>query len=132
MIILILNNNGFASIGGLSESVGGKRFGTEYRFRDKDTQQLTGDQLPVYFAMNARSLGAHVIECTDIPSLKKALREAKKQKSTTVLTIETDLYENVEGYGWWDVAISEVSTEESVKKAYKEYIKGREKQRYYL
>ncbi len=132
MIILILNNNGFASIGGLSESIGGKRFGTEYRFRDNDTRQLTGDQLPVDFAMNARSLGAHVIECTDIPSLKKALREAKKQKNTTVLTIETDLYENVEGYGWWDVAISEVSTEESVKKAYKEYIKGREKQRYYL
>ena len=132
MIILILNNNGFASIGGLSESVGGKRFGTEYRFRDKDTRQLTGEQLPVDFTMNARSLGAHVIECSDIPSLKKGLEEAKKQKSTTVLTIETDLYENVEGYGWWDVAISQVSTEESVKKAYKEYLKGREKQRYYL
>ena len=132
MIILILNNNGFASIGGLSESVGGKRFGTEYRFRDKDTLQLTGDQLPVDFTMNARSLGAHVIECTDIPSLKRGLEEAKKQKSTTVLTIETDLYKNVEGYGWWDVAISEVSTEESVRKAYEEYMKGREKQRYYL
>ena len=132
MIILILNNNGFASIGGLSESVGGKRFGTEYRFRDKDTRQLTGDQLPVDFTMNAKSLGAHVIECSDIPSLKKGLEEAKKQKSTTVLTIETDLYENVEGYGWWDVAISEVTTEESVRKAYKEYLKGREKQRYYL
>jgi 3D-(3,5/4)-trihydroxycyclohexane-1,2-dione acylhydrolase (decyclizing) len=132
MIILILNNNGFASIGGLSESVGGKRFGTEYRFRDKDTKQLTGDQLPVDFTMNARSLGAHVIECTDIPSLKKGLLEAKKQEITTVLTIETDLYENVQGYGWWDVAISEVSTQESVKKAYKEYMKGREKQRYYL
>lgn len=132
MIILILNNNGFASIGGLSESVGGKRFGTEYRFRDKDTKQLTGNQLPVDFTMNARSLGAHVIECKDIPSLKKALEEAKKQKITTVLTIETDLYENVKGYGWWDVAISEVSTEESVREAYREYVKGREKQRYYL
>ena len=132
MIILILNNNGFASIGGLSESVGGKRFGTEYRFRDEDTKQLTGDQLPVDFAMNARSLGAFVIECTDIASLKEALKESKKQKSTTVITIETDLYKNVEGYGWWDVAISEVSSEESVREAYKEYMKGREKQRYYL
>jgi 3D-(3,5/4)-trihydroxycyclohexane-1,2-dione acylhydrolase (decyclizing) len=68
----------------------------------------------------------------DIPSLKKALEEAKKQEITTVLTIETDLYENVEGYGWWDVAISEVSTEESVQEAYKKYMKGREKQRYHL
>ena len=125
MIILILNNNGFASIGGLSESVGGKRFGTEYRFRNKETQQLTGDQLPVDFAMNARSLGAFVLECSDMVSLKKALKEAKKQESTTVITIETDLYKNVEGYGWWDVAISEVSSEESVREAYKEYLKGK-------
>ncbi len=132
MVILILNNNGFASIGGLSDSVGGKRFGTEYRFRDKNTKQLTGEQLPVDFAMNARSLGAHVIECTDIPSLKEALKEAKNQKITTVITIDTDLYENVDGYSWWDVAISEVSSEDSVKKAYEEYISKRKKQRYYL
>jgi len=132
MVILILNNNGFASIGGLSESVGGQRFGTEYRYRDEKTNQLTGEQLPVDFTMNARSLGAFVIECTDIPSLKNALKEAKKQSNTTVITINTDLYENVEGYGWWDVAISEVSSEESVNKAYDAYLKGRKKQRYYL
>lgn len=130
--VILLNNHGFGSIGGLSESIGSKRFGTKYRYRDDKTGQLSGDNLPVDFAMNARSLGAHVIEATDIPSLKKALEESGKQDRTTVITIETDLYRNVPGYAWWEVAVSEVSTIETVKEAYKSYIENKKKQRYFL
>ena len=60
--IILLNNNGFGSIGALSQSIGSQRFGTKYRYRDEKTGLLTGDILPVDFAQNARSLGAHVIE----------------------------------------------------------------------
>jgi len=130
--IILLNNNGFGSIGGLSQSIGSDRFGTRYRYRDEKTGQLTGEKLPVNFAQNARSLGAHVIEATDIDSLKKALKEAKKQTSTTVITIETDLYKGVPGYAWWEVAVAEVSAIDSVGKAYKDYIKNKKKQRYHL
>lgn len=130
--IILLNNNGFASIGGLSESLGGQRFGTEYRYRDQKTGQISGEWLPVNFAENARSLGAHAIECTDIASLKEALKEMKKQDKTTVITIQTDLYRNVPGYAWWEVAVSEVSQIRSVKEAYKRYIESKKKQRYYL
>jgi 3D-(3,5/4)-trihydroxycyclohexane-1,2-dione acylhydrolase (decyclizing) len=133
MIIVLLNNNGFASIGGLSESIGSKRFGTKYRYRNARSGQLDGDVLPVDFAGNARSLGAHVIECSDIPSLRFALEEAKKQPKTTVITIETDIMQNVAGYeSWWEVAVSEVARIDSVNKAYKEYKKKKEQQRYYL
>jgi len=133
MIIVLLNNNGFASIGGLSESIGSKRFGTKYRYRNARSGQLDGDVLPVDFAGNARSLGAHVIECSDIPSLRFALEEAKKQPKTTVITIETDIMQNVGGYeSWWEVAVSEVARINSVNKAYKEYKKKKEQQRYYL
>ena len=133
MIIVLLNNNGFASIGGLSDSIGSKRFGTKYRYRNEKTGQLDGEVLPVDFAGNARSLGAHVIECTDIPSLRFALEEAKKQTKTTVITIDTDLMQNVGGYeSWWEVAVSEVAGIDSVNKAYKEYKKKKEQQRYYL
>jgi len=107
--IILLNNDGFGSIGGLSESIGSQRFGTKYRFRDETTGQLSGETLPVNFAMNARSLGAHVIEVQDIKTLKEALKEAKNQKVTTVITIETDLYKGIPGYAWWEVAVSEVS-----------------------
>ena len=128
MIIVLLNNNGFASIGGLSESIGSKRFGTKYRFRNVKSGQLDGDVLPVDFAGNARSLGAHVIECTDIPSLRFALEEAKKQPQTTVITIETDIMQNVGGYeSWWEVAVSEVAGIDSVNKAYKEHKKKKKK-----
>ena len=48
--IILLNNNGFGSIGGLSESIGSQRFGTKYRYRDEKTGLLTGDTLPVDFA----------------------------------------------------------------------------------
>ena len=130
--IILLNNNGFGSIGALSQSIGSQRFGTKYRYRDKETGQLTGDILPVDFAQNARSLGAHVIETHDITSLKKALEEAKEQTVTTVITIETDLYKGVPGFAWWEVAVAEVSEIDTVKEAYKSYIENKKKQRYFL
>jgi len=130
--IILLNNNGFASIGGLSQSIGSQRFGTKYRYRDEETGLLTGDILPVDFAQNARSLGAHVIEAHDIDSLKSALFEAKSQTRTTVITIETSLTKGTPGYAWWEVAIAEVSEIDSVKKARAEYVEYKKKQRYYL
>jgi 3D-(3,5/4)-trihydroxycyclohexane-1,2-dione acylhydrolase (decyclizing) len=132
LTIILLNNNGFASIGGLSESLGSERFGTKYRYRDAKSGQISGDMLPVDFAENARSLGAHTIECTDIDSFKKALKESKNQPKTTVIYIETDLYENVPGYAWWEVATAEVSTIDTVQKAYEGYVENKKKQRNYL
>ena len=132
MTIILLNNNGFGSIGALSQSIGSQRFGTKYRFRDNETGMLTGDILPVNFAQNARSLGAFVIEAGDIASLKRALAEAKKLSVTTVITIETDLFKGVPGYAWWEVAISEVAEIETVNKAYQSYIESKKKQRYFL
>jgi 3D-(3,5/4)-trihydroxycyclohexane-1,2-dione acylhydrolase (decyclizing) len=73
-----------------------------------------------------------VIEATDIKSLKMALEEAKKQSRTTVITIETDLYKSVPGYGWWEVAVSEVSQVGSVTAAYAEYKESKKKQKYFL
>jgi 3D-(3,5/4)-trihydroxycyclohexane-1,2-dione acylhydrolase (decyclizing) len=131
-IIILLNNNGFGSIGNLSQSVGSQRFGTKYRYRDVKSGQLTGDCLPVDFAQNARSLGAHVIEAHDIPSLRIAIEEAKKQTTVTVITIETDLYKGIPGYAWWEVAVSQVSAIDTVNEAYKEYRENKKKQRYFL
>ena len=130
--IIVLNNNGYGSIGALSQSIGSQRFGTKYRYRDKKTGLLNGNTLPVDFAQNARSLGAHAIEANDIPSLKKALKEAKENTVTTVITIETDLYKGVPGFAWWEVAVAEISEIETVKEAYKNYIENKKKQRYFL
>ncbi len=89
LTIVLLNNNGFASIGGLSESIGsnGSAQRTGIAMPKRPARRRV---VPVDFAGNARSLGAHVIECSDIPSLRFALEEAKKQPKTTVITIETE------------------------------------------
>ena len=79
-IIILLNNNGFGSIGALSQSIGSQRFGTKYRYRDEKTGLLNGEILPVNFAQNARSLGAYTIEAHDINSLKNALKEARTRQ----------------------------------------------------
>jgi len=131
--ILLLNNNGYASIGGLSESIGSERFGTRYQYRDEATGQLSGEFLPVDLAKNAESLGAIVIKATDKESLDAALAQSKLNDRTTVIYIETNLYRTVKGYhAWWEVPIAEVSTSSSVQKAFETYKENKKEQRIFL
>ncbi len=133
LTIVLLDNHGFASIGGLSESVGSGGFGTEYRFRNASTGQLDGNVLPIDFAANARSLGALAIHCTDRRSLHDAIREARRQTRTTVIVVETDRNARVPGYeSWWDVAVSEVSKLGPVRRAYATYRKKKARERYFF
>lgn len=127
--ILILDNHGFASIGGLSESVGSQGFGTEYRYRDPHTQRLSGPTLPLDFAANAASLGAHAIRATNRDELAKALTDAHNSDRITAIVIETDRNQRVPGYeSWWDVPIAEVSTLETTQRARANYETNRQKE----
>lgn len=130
--IILIDNHGFQSIGGLSQAIGSSGFGTHYKYRTA-SGQLDGPVQPIDFAANARSLGAHAIVARDLPSLQAALEEAKKQTKTTVIVIETDREERVPGYeSWWDVALAEVSEIEAVRAARAEYEKAKQRERYYL
>ena len=131
--IIVVNDHGFSSIGNLSDSIGSGGFGTRYLYRDEKTGSLDGERLPVDFAANARSLGAHTIEAADLPSLLAALDEAKQQTKTTVIVIETDREQRVPGYeSWWDVPIAEVSTQASVQAAYNAYQTSKKDEQYHL
>ncbi len=132
LTILLLNNHGYASIGALSNAVGAERFGTQYRFRDADQKAFTGPALPLDLAANAQSLGAYVFRCTTIEDVRAALSEAKSIERTTVIYVETDILQGVEGYAWWDVPIAEVSTTPSAQHALEAYEEARKSQRYYL
>ncbi len=133
LIVLLLNNHGYASIGGLSASVGSAGFGTRYLFRNTDDGTLSGDYLPIDFAANARSLGAYVIEANTIKDLHNALQDAKSQKNSTVIVIETDREQRVSGYeSWWDVAIAEVSEDPNVQSAREKYVKMKARERYFF
>jgi 3D-(3,5/4)-trihydroxycyclohexane-1,2-dione acylhydrolase (decyclizing) len=133
LIIVVADNHGFASIGGLSQSVGSGGFGTRFRQRGDDSTELDGDYLAIDYAANARSLGAEAACVSTIEDFRQALQNARKASRTTVIVIETEREVRVPGYdSWWDVAVAEVSTMESVQKARHEYEQNLKKERHYL
>ncbi|MGD0482532.1 MAG: 3D-(3,5/4)-trihydroxycyclohexane-1,2-dione acylhydrolase (decyclizing) [Terracidiphilus sp.] len=133
IIIVLVDNHGFASIGSLSRSLGQDGFGTRYRARDGATKQLDGDVLKLDYAANARSLGAHALKAGTLDELKQALEQAKTLDRTTVIVVETDVSAGVPGYeSWWDVAVAEVSELESVREARARYEEARKRERYFL
>ena len=138
IVVIVVDNHGYSSIGGLSRSLGSQGFGTQYRYRTSDSLGLDGegpqgDTLPVDFAANAASLGAISKRVRTIAELRTALTEAKRVDGPYVVTIETDRYESVPAYGsWWDVAPAEVSGLSEVKESRERYEKGRKSARRHL
>jgi 3D-(3,5/4)-trihydroxycyclohexane-1,2-dione acylhydrolase (decyclizing) len=133
VIIVLVDNHGFASIGGLSRSLGQGGFGTSYHLRSETSGQLDGAPLTVDFVANARSLGAYAMKAATLAELKEALEKAKTLDRTTVIVVETDPAVGVPGYeSWWDVAVAEVSEMESVREARVRYEEARQRERRHL
>ncbi len=127
--IVLFDNHGFSSIGGLSRAVGSGGFGTEYRYREEG---LTGPVIPIDYAANAASLGAYSVSARTYEQLGAALVDAKKQARTSVVVVETDYSDRVPGYdSWWDVPIAEVSESHAVREARAAYVEAVKKERYY-
>jgi 3D-(3,5/4)-trihydroxycyclohexane-1,2-dione acylhydrolase (decyclizing) len=130
--IVLLDNHGYASIGGLSKSVGSDGFGTKYRYRTQ-SGHLDGDVLPIDFAANVASLGAHVIRCASKDELANAVQQAQEMSKTVCIVIETDRRERVPGYeSWWDVAVAEVSDNPAVQDARARYEDAKRRERHLI
>jgi 3D-(3,5/4)-trihydroxycyclohexane-1,2-dione acylhydrolase (decyclizing) len=134
LTIILIDNQGFASIGGLSKSIGSEGFGTRYAYRNQASGQLDGDALPVDLAKNAESLGAKVFKTSDAASFLQALKDARKEERTTVIYVATAPERKMAGYGyaWWDVPVAEVSNSATVQKARENYMEQKKKQRYFF
>ena len=134
IIMILINNNGYASIGSLSESVGGEGFGTHFKFRNKKNDKIEGDYLPVDLAANAESLGAKVHRPKGIDEFNDALVKAKKNDQTSVIYVETVRDRKLDdySYSWWEVPVPEISISEDVKKARKKYELDKKMQKQYL
>jgi len=138
LIVVLWDNHGFKSIGSLSRSLGMGGFGT--RFVARTAGPLAGDEagalvrpLAIDYAMNARSLGCHVIECRTYDEYVAALEAARHTDRTTVVTIESDRLVGVPDYeSWWDVPVAEVSGIPSVRDARRTYETMRAKERDFL
>ena len=138
LIIVLLDNAGFKSIGALSRSLGQEGFGTRYAYPHDgvlpgDTAGKVTQALPVDLAANARSLGAHVIECKTHNDFVAALAEVRSIERTSVIYIQNDRYEAVPGYeSWWDVPVAEVSAMPQVQAARTEWETMRARERSFL
>jgi 3D-(3,5/4)-trihydroxycyclohexane-1,2-dione acylhydrolase (decyclizing) len=132
--IIVLDNHGFASIGGLSKSMGSDGFGTKYRFRDEESGQLTGENIPIDFAKNCESLGAQVFIAKTHEEFSRALETAKTIEGRPVCIVtETDRRQRVGGHeSWWDVAAAEVSTNPDVQQARANYEAAKQKEQYHI
>ena len=129
--IVVVDNHGFASIGGLSKACGNEGFGTHYRVRSDG--QLGGRRVGVDFVENARSLGADASRATTRDELEAAVRAMAGRDRTSVVVIETDRNASVPSYeSWWDVPIAEVSEVPAVRSAREEWEAGRVRERAYL
>jgi 3D-(3,5/4)-trihydroxycyclohexane-1,2-dione acylhydrolase (decyclizing) len=132
IIPVLVQNHGFASIGALSESLGSQRFGTRYRQRT-ESGWLDGDFLPVDLAANAESLGADVIRAGTTEEFAAAIKTAKAADHCVVIYVETDpLVHAPDSDSWWDVPVSEVSTLDTTRQAYKDYTEHKADQRIHL
>ena len=138
LVVVLVDNRGFASIGGLSRSLGTDGFGTQFResrpgSRGLDSERDPAPYLPVDLAANAESLGAHVIRANGISELRDALAAAKKVDRTVVIHIAVDRYVAVPSYeSWWEVPVAAMSEVPSVREARKGHEKAKQKQRRYL
>jgi len=143
IVVVIVDNGGYASIGALSRSVGSAGFGTHYRRAANggpplDAPDASGPAAPlrdshVDLAANAESLGLRVLRATSLEELRAALDEARRDGGPVAVHIEVDRYAGVPSYeSWWDVPVAEVSDDEAVRAARAEYERARAAQRQYV
>ncbi|NNC11558.1 3D-(3,5/4)-trihydroxycyclohexane-1,2-dione acylhydrolase (decyclizing) [Planctomonas sp. JC2975] len=136
IIVVLIQNQGFASIGHLSETVGSQRFGTRYRYLNREASNFESGGLltAVDLAANARSYGVDVIEIAPgadaAARLRDAVTAAKASETSTLIHVDSDPFSYApDGEGWWDVPVAEVSELESTRSARAEYVEQRRRQR---
>lgn len=138
IIVVLVQNDGFGSIGALSESLGSGRFGTRYVQRGP-AGRLDGDPLPVDLGANAASLGCQVIEVRSRAGLTDAIREAKTlprqgdSARPVVIHVRTDA--SIGGPSndtWWEVPVAQVSESASTRDAARAHTEHKSQQRQFL
>ncbi|MFC8785024.1 3D-(3,5/4)-trihydroxycyclohexane-1,2-dione acylhydrolase (decyclizing) [Streptomyces nigra] len=131
--VVLLQNHGYASIGGLSAETGGERFGTAYRYRAADGS-FTGAPLPVDLAANAASLGMEVLRAKTVGELREALAAARASDRPTCVYVETDTTRTTSpgAEAWWDVPVAEVAGREAAVEARERYDRQVTSRRHHL
>lgn len=119
MIIIIFDNHGFQCIRNLQEGNGSNGFGNEFRYRQHETNRLSGDYLPIDFCKYAAGLGTTTFGAETYQQLRESLEKAKAEHTTSVIVLPVLPKTMSQGYQtWWRVGVAEVSKSPAVAQAY--------------
>ena len=126
LIVLLLDNGGFAVINKLQNNTGNESFNNLIADTPTATQQFTVD-----FEAHAASMGAIAETVANPAELADAFKRAKAADRTSVIVMKVDPYEGwtTEGHTWWEVGTPEVSDSAKVRDAHNDVEAVRAKQR---
>ncbi len=118
--ILLFDNHGHQCIHNLQRSQGIDTFGTEFRYREDKTGELTGQYAAIDFAYIAKGYGAEVFKVETLDELKNAIEQSRKSKVSTLIDIKVLPGTMTQGYeSFWRVGTAQVATDPRVMKAAK-------------
>jgi len=126
LVILVLDNRGYACINRLQGATGGAAFNNLL----DDCLTIEAGAPKLDFAAHAKAMGAESEKVDDLAELEDALQRGKAATKTYVITIDTDPFETSDGGCWWDVAVPEVSARAQVKQRRVDYVENKKKQPY--
>ena len=126
LIIIVLDNGGFAVINKLQNNTGNESFNNLIA----DTPTAT-TQVSVDFAAHARAMGAEAETVSTPAELEAAFQRAKSADRTYVIAMQVDPYEGwtTEGHAWWEVGTPHITTSDKVREAHIDWESTRPKQR---
>ena len=126
LIILVLDNGGFAVINKLQNNTGNESFNNLI----KDCN-IAVEPFAVDFEAHARAMGAYAETVANPAELAEAFHRAKAADRTYVISMQVDAHDGwtAEGHTWWEVGTPHVSRSESVRKAHGEVEAARARQR---
>ena len=123
LIIVVCDNGGHMVINRLQLAKGGKEYICNLRAARASNLQF------VDFEAHAKSMGANGETVSSTSELEAAFLRAKKSDKTYVISLKTDGYQWLDGTAFWESPTLEVHSTEENKKAYSDFVEGRNKQR---
>ena len=126
LIVLLLDNGGFAVINKLQNNTGNESFNN--LLTDCPT---IPEPFGVDFVAHAASMGAQAEKVANPAELGEAFKRAKASDKSCVIVMDVDAYEGwtTEGHAWWEVGTPHVTDSDRVRQAHEDWEADRAKQR---
>lgn len=126
LIVLVLDNGGFAVINKLQNNTGQDSFNN--LIADCPT---IPEPFAVDFEAHSRAMGADAVTVANPAELGAAFLRAKASPKTCVIVMQVDPYEGwtTQGHAWWEVGTAQVSETASVREKHTQTEAGRDRQR---